>query len=108
MISWMEYFRRHLPKNVAECNIEEVKIAWRHYYDMSSELIYLRRFAVATKVIAQQALQEMTEFTVCFNWLSTFLPHYLTKVNRISFGLLSSNDYQATLLADPRMYLNLV
>lgn len=34
---------------------------------------------------------------------STFLPHCLAKVNRVSFGLLSMEDCKAALLADPHV-----
>jgi hypothetical protein len=40
---------------------------------------------------------------LCHNWLRTFMPHCLAKVNRVSFGLLSETDCQAALLADPHV-----
>lgn len=36
-------------------------------------------------------------------FFSTFLPHCLAKVNRVSFGLLSMEDCKAALLADPHV-----
>ena len=36
-----------------------------------------------------------------YQWLQTFLPHCLAKVNRVSFGLLSRKDCQHALEVDP-------
>eukprot|EP01047_Picozoa_sp_COSAG01_P102374 COSAG01_NODE_31974_length_588_cov_1.145194_1_plen_179_part_10 len=37
------------------------------------------------------------------DWLTSFLPFTLSKVNRVSFGLLSSDDLRRCLKVDPRM-----
>ena len=37
------------------------------------------------------------------DWLRTFLPHCLAKVNRVSFGLLNEEDCRAALDEDPHV-----
>ena len=35
------------------------------------------------------------------DWLRTFMPHCLAKVNRVSFGLLTSDECRDSLAEDP-------
>lgn len=37
------------------------------------------------------------------DWLNTFLPHVLAKIDRVSFGLLSEADFDRAIAADPLM-----
>jgi hypothetical protein len=37
------------------------------------------------------------------DWLKSYLPHILQKVDRVSFGLLNKEDYERALAADPHM-----
>ncbi|CAM9444296.1 unnamed protein product, partial [Hapterophycus canaliculatus] len=37
------------------------------------------------------------------DWLRSFLPHVLTKIDRVSFGLLTPADLERALEADPKM-----
>lgn len=37
------------------------------------------------------------------DWLKSYLPHILQKVDRVSFGLLNKGDYERALAADPHM-----
>ena len=39
---------------------------------------------------------------LCHDWLKSFLPHVLAKINRVSFGLLSAEDLEKA-KDDPRM-----
>ena len=67
-----------------------------------SEQESLRRIALAAKVMAfipsptHKKLLNLTH-----DWLRTYLPHCLSKVNRVSFGLLSSEECAAALEEDP-------
>ena len=67
-----------------------------------SEQESLRQIALAAKVMAfipsptHKKLLNLTH-----DWLRTYLPHCLSKVNRVSFGLLSSEECAAALEEDP-------
>lgn len=37
------------------------------------------------------------------DWLKSYLPHILQKVDRVSFGLLNKEDYERAIAADPHM-----
>ena len=37
------------------------------------------------------------------DWLNTFLPHILAKIDRVSFGLLNEHDYERAIQLDPLM-----
>jgi hypothetical protein len=69
---------------------------------VKSEQESLRRIALAAKVMAfipsptHKKLLNLTH-----DWLRTYLPHCLSKVNRVSFGLLSSKECAAALEEDP-------
>lgn len=36
-------------------------------------------------------------------WLRTYLPHCLQKIDRVSFGLLSADEYKRLLASEPHM-----
>ena len=40
---------------------------------------------------------------LCHEWLRTYLPHCLAKIDRVSFGLLSADEYKRLLEAEPLM-----
>lgn len=37
------------------------------------------------------------------DWLRSYLPHCLQKIDRVTFGLLNANDLARALALDPRM-----
>ena len=41
--------------------------------------------------------------TLARDWLHSYLPHCLTKINRVSFGIFSADDYNRALELDPYM-----
>ena len=54
------------------------------------ELRHLRQTALASKVMALVASPMQKKLlNLCHDWLETFLPHCLVKVNRVSYGLLN-------------------
>jgi hypothetical protein len=76
----------------------------KHYAALNNELAFLRQMSLAAKVIAHvTSAMHKKLLNLCHNWLSTFLPHCLAKVNRVSFGLLSADDCKAALAADPHV-----
>ena len=68
---------------------------------VSAESKWLSQAALAAKVMAHVTSPTQKKLlNLCYDWLRTFLPHILAKVNRVSFGLLSSKDCAAALEAD--------
>jgi hypothetical protein len=82
-----------------------------HFRNIINELSSLRQMVLGAKVMALVPSPTHKKLlNLCYNWLSTFLPHCLAKVNRVSFGLLSAEDCKAALAQDqhvPRSRLKL-
>ena len=68
------------------------------------ELRHLKQMSLAAKVMALIAspLQKKL-LNLCHDWLETFMPHCMMKVNKTSFGLLNDKEYEAALADDPRV-----
>ena len=69
---------------------------------VASEQESLQQIALAAKVmvfIPSPTHKKLLNLT--HDWLRTYLPHCLSKVNRVSFGLLSSDECAAALEDDP-------
>lgn len=76
----------------------------KHAMNVKNELAFLKQMSLAAKVIAHvSSPMHKKLLNLCHNWLSTFMPHCLAKVNRVSFGLLSAKDCKAALEADPHV-----
>ena len=66
------------------------------------ELESLKQVSLAAKVVALIPSPEQIKFlNLTYDWLRTFLPHCMAKVNRVSFGLLSTTECADTLAEDP-------
>lgn len=103
-LAWLETARNQLPSNLSDYSRDDVKIIFKHYNAINNELSFLRQMALAAKVVAHVTSPNHKKMlNLCFNWLSTFLPHCLAKVNRVSFGLLTVEDCKAALAADPHV-----
>ena len=68
------------------------------------ELRHLKQMSLAAKVMALIAspLQKKL-LNLCHDWLETFMPHCMMKVNRVSFGLLNDKECEAALADDPHV-----
>eukprot|EP01038_Epipyxis_sp_PR26KG_P004458 gene4458-6304_t len=76
----------------------------KHLENIHGEMDYLKKFHLGAKVIACVTSSVHKKLlNLCFNWLSTFLPHCLAKINRVSFGLLSKEDCESALKLDPHV-----
>ncbi|KAJ8602501.1 hypothetical protein CTAYLR_001253 [Chrysophaeum taylorii] len=65
---------------------------------------FLRKLALAAKVMAKVSSPSHKKLlNLARDWLKTYLPHCLAKVNRVSFGLLDERDIERALAYDPRM-----
>ena len=47
--------------------------------------------------------QAMKALNLCFDWLNSFLPHVLQKIDRVTFGIMNKMDLKLALEADPNM-----
>lgn len=82
--------------------IVDDKLLVNHWRSIQSELNFLKKMELAAKVVARVSSPHHKKLlNLCHNWLRTFLPHCLAKVNRVSFGLLSSDDCKQALEQDP-------
>lgn len=69
---------------------------------VASEVESLRQIALAAKVMAYiPSPTHKKLLNLTHDWLRTYLPHCLGKVNRVSFGLLNSNECAGALEEDP-------
>ncbi len=69
-----------------------------------AEYKWLSQAALAAKVMA--LVENPTQkklLNLCYDWLLTFLPHVLAKINRVSYGLLSSADCAAAIQSSPNV-----
>jgi len=106
-VAWLEENRTRLQSIVlSRLPLETLRIAFkdllRHFSNMRDEITFLRRMLLASKVVAfvTSSLHKKM-LNLCHGWLSTYLPHCLAKVNRVSFGLLTEADCKAAIAADP-------
>eukprot|EP01033_Poteriospumella_lacustris_P010457 gene10460-7435_t len=98
-LAWIETHRS--TENVTDDEANRHLIT-KHYRSVLNELAFLRQMELAAKVVAHVTSPHHKKLlNLSHNWLRTFLPHCLAKVNRVSFGLLSKEDCEAALEADP-------
>lgn len=76
----------------------------RCHQHISNEIQFLRQTLLAAKVVTHVTSPNHKKIlNLCHNWLITYLPHCLAKINRVSFGLLTAEDCKAALDADPNV-----
>lgn len=103
-MGWLDVNREKLIVSGKSTSLETKLLISKHSVSVSNELSFLKQMALAAKVVAHvTSPMHKKLLNLCHNWLSTFLPHCLAKVNRVSFGLLSMEDCKAALLADPHV-----
>lgn len=100
-IAWLKvHVLDTLDPNVSDSQeyLAKVKVSLRA---LSAEAKWLSQAALAAKVMSHvTSATQKKLLNLCYDWLRTFLPHILAKVNRVSFGLLSSKDCAQALEAD--------
>ena len=102
-LAWLEIFGDRIF-DVSKIDHFTRVLLNKHCVSVSNEISFLKQMSLAAKVIAHvTSPMHKKLLNLCHNWLSTFLPHCLAKVNRISFGLLSAEDCKAALEADPHV-----
>lgn len=103
-LAWLEVYEARIQSSPSTVDFATRLLLSKHATSISNELSFLRQMSLAAKVIAHvTSAMHKKLLNLCHNWLSTFLPHCLAKVNRVSFGLLSAEDCTAALLADPHV-----
>lgn len=105
-LGWLQVHNGALrqPDSEASRSAEANKALCKHYVSVVNELAFLRQMALAAKVVAHVTSPIHKKLlNLCYNWITTYLPHCLAKVNRVSFGLLSAEDCLAALAADPHV-----
>mmetsp|Transcript_74196 Transcript_74196/g.197960 ORF Transcript_74196/g.197960 Transcript_74196/m.197960 type:complete len:3050 (-) Transcript_74196:601-9750(-) len=71
---------------------------------VAAEHKWLSQAALAAKVMAHVTSSTQKKLlNLAYDWLRTFLPHVLAKVNRVSYGLLSSEDCAAAIEEAPNV-----
>ena len=70
---------------------------------LSMESRALEHMELAAKVLALVPLHQKKLLNFGHDWLCTFLPHCMAKVNRVSFGLLTELECRQAVKAEPNM-----
>lgn len=98
-LAWLE---TQTPPNSGETSRKWSMTLAASMRAVRSEQESLRRIALAAKVMAYISSPTHKKLlNLTHDWLRTYLPHCLSKVNRVSFGLLSSEECNAALKEDP-------
>jgi len=83
---------------------KQEKSSAKYMFDaLWTELRSLERQALGAKVVARVSPQHKKLLNLTRDWLRTYLPHCLGKINRVSFGLLNDEDCKRALKEDPLM-----
>ena len=59
--------------------------------------------AIAAVVRDNVSVEHRKILNLVRNWLNSYLPHILTKIDRVSFGIMNHGDYERALKTDPHM-----
>ena len=74
-----------------------------HAHAHASAWAWACAYTTATKVLAHVTHLHKKLLNLAHDWLYTFMPHCLGKINRVSFGLLNEDDCEQALEDDPHM-----
>ena len=103
-IAWLDNYS-NLPAST-EKDLDESNLILIHKYLLSvkNEKESLKKMLLAVKVVTHvTSPMHKKLLNLCHNWLATYLPHCLAKINRVSFGLLSSEDCRQAIKLDPHV-----
>ena len=84
-------------------SMEEGKEAAYHLKCIRTELLSLERTALSAELMSRVMPEHQKLLNLAHDWLHTFLPHCLKKINRVSFGLLTEKECRQALIDDPRL-----
>jgi len=108
-----DFYHKHLKPVMAEWAIlwlESQSLAGLNDQQIADYILEEDR---ASFVVRRPDLVELVNNTLspkhkkmlnlCRDWLKSYLPHVLQKIDRVSFGLLSKADYDRAIATDPNM-----
>ena len=99
-LAWFETHKTQLTDSQTGSGLQTTLSG--HIRSVKNELAFLRQMGLAAKVVANvTSSMHKKLLNLSHAWLSTFLPHCLAKVNRVSFGLLSVEDCKAAIEENP-------
>lgn len=99
-IGWLQ--QNHNFINDRKQLIKHKSLLQKYRTNINNEISFLNRMLLAAKVVAHVKSPILKKIlNLCQNWLRTYLPHCLAKINRVSFGLLSTEDCKKALSIDP-------
>ena len=61
-----------------------------------------------THAVTQMAVKNVKMLNLAHDWLQHYLPHVLSKINRVSFGIMNKEDYERAMADTPHMPLSRV
>ena len=70
---------------------------------LKAEIEHLERVKLSATVMANTSFKCKKLLNLTHDWLLTFFPHCMKKINRVSFGLLNKKDCEKALEKDPLM-----
>ena len=70
---------------------------------IKTEILSLERTALSAELMSRVMPEHQKLLNLAHDWLHTFLPHCLKKINRVSFGLLTEAECRQALIDDPRL-----
>ena len=82
-LAWLECNSDLQSDAAATLSGDALKLLGKHSRSVASELAFLQQVLLAAKVAAQVASPTHRKLlNLCHNWISTYMPHCLAKVNR--------------------------
>ena len=82
--------------------VTDVSVTLKHLQAVQEDVKFFEHLLLVMKLLSFVTSSHHKKLlNLAYQWLQTFLPHCLAKVNRVSFGLLSRKDCQHALEIDP-------
>ena len=93
----------HVLSCIALDNITSLSQLTSSLRVLQREILALEHLELAAKVLALVPLPQKKLLNFSHDWLCTFLPHCMAKVNRVSFGLLTEMECRQAVKKEPNM-----
>ena len=90
-----------LPHHLARSDAYFEALTQRMHRVLSEHSEFLRKIVLAASVMAKVPTHQKKLLNLSHDWLHTYLPHCMKKVNRVSFGLLNDGECKSALTVDP-------
>ena len=92
--------------------LTEVTVCWleQQHFDQEvlggvplMEALAQKHLVTAEKVVSAEHKKHMKLLNMCFDWLESFVPHALSKIDRVTFGIMTDEDKKRASAVDPHM-----